>query len=60
MTLEYNKAFDLVTGKVEEELSKQGFARQNVSADNASDLVALFTGENVAYSVLYEKKNIIN
>ena len=56
MTLEYNKAFDLVTGKVEEELSKQGFARQNVSADNASDLVALFTGENVAYSVLYEKK----
>lgn len=56
MTFEYSKAFALITEKVEEELSKQGYTRQTVAAENDNDLVALFTGDNVAYSVLYVKK----
>ena len=56
MTLEHSKAFELIAEKVGEELSKQGFTRQSVAAENDNDLVALFTGDNVAYSVLYAKK----
>ena len=56
MTLEHSKAFELIAEKVGEELSKQGFTRQSVAAENDNDLAALFTGDNVAYSVLYAKK----
>ncbi len=50
--MEYKKAFDLIADKVEEELTKTGFTRQKVaSADD--DPVALFTGQNIAYSVTY-------
>ena len=51
--MEYTKAFELIAGKVEEELKKSGYARQKVAAENEGDLVALFTSENVAYSVVY-------
>lgn len=53
MKFEYTKAFDLITSKVEEELTKTGYARQKVASDNNDELVALFTSTNVAYSVLY-------
>lgn len=48
------KAFDLIAEKVKDTLSEQGFARvQDVQEDNTA--VALYTSENVAYSVLFEK-----
>lgn len=55
MTLEYNKAFDLIASKVEEELAKSNFTREKVSSSDSNELVALFTSENVAYSVVYTK-----
>ena len=54
MIMEYTKAFELIAGKVEEELSKTGYTRQKVSADSDKELVALFTSQNLAYSVLYK------
>lgn len=55
MALEYNKAFELIVGKVAEELEKNGYTRQKVAAETDDELVSLFTGENVAYSVVYIK-----
>ena len=55
MTLEYTKAFELITDKLEEELKKSGYTREKVAADDESELAALFTSENVAYSVIYVK-----
>lgn len=55
MNLEYKKAFELIASKVEEELSKSNFTREKVSSGDSNELVALFTGENVAYSVVYTK-----
>lgn len=55
MALEYKKAFELITAKVEEELTKTGFTRQKVANEDGNELVALFTSSNVAYSVLYTK-----
>lgn len=54
--LEFKKAFEIIIGKVEEELVKQGYQKQKVAADNGEELVALFTSENLAYSVVYYKK----
>ncbi len=46
------KAFDIITGKVSETLSAQGFKREKIdSTDN--ELLSLFTSESVAYSVIY-------
>ena len=53
MALEYKKAFDLITERVENELKKTGYTREKVASDDDNELVALFTSENVAYSVLY-------
>lgn len=50
--MEYTKAFELVAGKVEEELNKSGFTRQKVAAEGDNP-VALFTSQNIAYSVIY-------
>ena len=51
--MQYKQAFDLIAGKVEEELTRSGYARQKVTTENENELVALFTGENMAYSVVY-------
>ena len=51
--MEYTKAFQLISGKVEEELAKQGYKKQKVSDESGNDLVSLFTSDNVAYSVVY-------
>lgn len=55
MNLEYKKAFELIASKVEEELNKSNFTREKVSSGDSNELVALFTSENVAYSVVYTK-----
>ena len=55
MALEYPKAFELIAAKVEEELTPKGFTREKVAADGSNELVTLFTGSNVAYSVIYTK-----
>ncbi len=56
-----NKAFDIVNRKVEAALSEQGFTQQNVSGTNSNELAALYTGESVAYSVIYykDKKHMV-
>lgn len=53
--MEIKKAFDLIVGKVEAELVKTGYTKQKVAAENNNELVALFTSENLAYSVIYYK-----
>lgn len=55
MKFEYTKAFDLITEKVGEELAKTGYTRQKVASDGEKELVALFTSQNIAYSVVYNK-----
>lgn len=50
--MEYTKAFDLIAGKVEEELAKSGYTRQKVASEGDNP-VALFTSQNIAYSVTY-------
>lgn len=51
--MEYKKAFDFIAGRVEEELNKSGYTRQRVSSETDGDLVALFTSEAIAYTVVY-------
>ncbi len=53
--MEFKKAFDFIVSKVDEELQKQGYQKQKVTADNGNELVALFTSTNLAYSVVYYK-----
>ena len=54
-----NKAFRIITNKLEDALKTQNFARQKVESPNDNELVALFTGENVAYSVVYYKDKML-
>ena len=53
MTLEIRNAFDYIAGKVEAQLAPARYTRQKVAADDKQEIVALFTSENVAYSVVY-------
>ena len=46
--LEFRKAFDLIVGKIETELVKNGYKREKVASENSDELVALFTSQNVA------------
>lgn len=46
------KAFDTVALKVETALKAQGFKKEKIDSTD-KELVALFTGETVAYSVIY-------
>ena len=55
MNVDYQQAFDFIAGRVEEELVKSGYTRQKVSSEDSNELVALFTSENIAYSVVYIK-----
>lgn len=47
------KAFTIVCDKVFAELEPQGFKKNKVNNSDANEMVTLFTGENVAYSVTY-------
>lgn len=58
MELSYKKAFELIVGRVEEELVKSNYQRQKVASENENELVALFTSENIAYSVVYYKDKL--
>ena len=53
--MEFKKAFELIAGRVEAELVKSEYTRQKVSAESTNELVALFTSQNLAYSVVYYK-----
>lgn len=57
--MEISKAFDIITGKVENVLLNKGYTSQPV-ADTGSEMTALYTGE-VAYSIVYytDKKRIV-
>lgn len=52
-------AFEYIAGKVEAQLAPAGYTRQKVAADDKQEIVALFTSENVAYSVVYYKEKLI-
>lgn len=54
------KAFGIITDKVAEAVAPQGFKREKVSSTD-KEMVALFTGEAVAYSVIYytEKMHVV-
>lgn len=46
------KAFGIITSKVEDALKPQCFVREKVAGSDR-EMVALFTGDSVAYSVIY-------
>lgn len=48
-----NKAYKIITDKVFSVLESQGFKKNKVSGAQSNEMVTLFTGENVAYSVIY-------
>lgn len=48
-----NKAFTIVCNKVQQALEPQGFKKNKVESSSSNEMVALFTGESVAYSVVY-------
>ena len=50
-----NEAFEHIAGRVEEKLAPQGFTRAKIASSDENELVALFTSENMAYSVIYYK-----
>ena len=54
--MEIKNAFEYIAGKVEAQLAPAGYTRQKVAADDKQEIVALFTSENVAYSVVYYKE----
>ena len=56
-----NKAFDIVTKKLDSALSSQGYTMQNVPSTDSNEMVKLFTGESAAYSVIYykDKKHMV-
>lgn len=57
--MEINKAFEIITGRVERVLLPKGYTKQNV-ADSDKEMTALYTGD-IAYSVVYyfEKRRIL-
>lgn len=57
--MEINKAFDIITDKVEQVLLSRGYTKQNV-ADTDKEKTALYTG-SIAYSIVYyyDKKRIV-
>ena len=50
------KAFEIISSKVEKALTARGFVRVGVTNVDSSEIVSLFTSEAVAYSVVYYKR----
>ena len=48
-----DKAFTHISERVEETLKSQGFSKQKIQSTDDNEIVALFTSENMAYSVIY-------
>ncbi len=55
MILLVTKAFDAINIKLYKMLEPKGYKRQNVSNSGEDNLSSLYIGENVAYSVVYQK-----
>ncbi len=51
-----NQAFDLINKNVTAVLEKQQFTRAKVSNQDSNELIALYTSEHIAYSVVYYKR----
>lgn len=49
------QAFKVVSDTVEESLKTQGFVKVKADSTDDNEMVALFTSENIAYSVIYYK-----
>lgn len=56
-----NKEFRLIADKVKDALASQEIEEQKVTNDNDSEKVALFTNDNIAYSIVYyfDKQHIL-
>ena len=54
-----NKAFGIITNKLDEALKAQNIKKQKVESSNDNELVSLFTGESVAYSTVYYKDKML-
>ena len=56
-----NQAFELISKKVETTLATQGFEKVGVTNKDSSEIVSLFTSEDLAYSVVYyvRKKHMV-
>lgn len=56
-----DKDFRLIADKLSEALAPQGIQEQKVSNSDDNEKVALFTNENIAYSIVYyfDKKHIL-
>lgn len=52
------EAFEHICIKVEEALKPHGFTRAKISSSDDSEPVALFTSENIAYSVIYDSEKM--
>lgn len=54
------KSFDIIVEKVAQSLASQGFKREK-TMNTDKELISLFTGEAVAYSVIYfmDKKHVV-
>lgn len=59
--MELKKAYNLITDKVNNELSKMGYTKQKVAAETSNEMVSLFTSQAIAYSVVYynDKKQMV-
>lgn len=53
--MEILDAFKVICDSVDNVLSTQGFVRHKVDSTSENEVVALFTSENMAYSVIYYK-----
>lgn len=53
--MQLNEAFNLISDRLEETLSAQGYHKVKVNSSDDNELAALFVSENVAYSVVYYK-----
>lgn len=54
-------AFESISNKLQKVLEGQGFKKQKIAASTSDEMAALFTGEGVAYSVVYsvDKKHMV-
>ncbi len=53
--MEIESAFEYVAEKVDKALLNDGYKRQSVNSQSDDELMALFTGEDAAYNIIYYK-----
>ena len=57
--MDINEAFKVITDRVEETLTAQGFTKAKAASSDSDELVALYVSENLAYSVIYYKSRML-